>query len=65
MTLLQGSSCIWPAAHSPQHSQFVSFHGARTGLLVTTKFNIDSNSQVIRKLKFEVDVALIYVCKAF
>ena len=26
---------------------------------------IDSMSQVIRKLKFEVDVALIYVWKAF
>ena len=39
------------------------FHSKRSGLLDTASI-IDSMTQVIRKLKFEVDVALIYVCKA-
>ena len=44
-------------------NQPVSFSCKRSGLLDTAKFK--GMSQVISKLEFEVDVALIYVCKVF
>ena len=40
------------------------FHGKKFGLLNTAGVK-SSMSQATRKLKFEVDVAVIYVCKAF
>ena len=43
------------------------FHGKGSGLLDTGKFDciIYRMSQIIRTLKLEVYMAIIYVCKAF